>query len=91
MAAAETTYQRSSASLVTVTSHSIPPSGVHIWVSAVRPTFPGSAFAHMRSRYASAPGPLSSNLAKLVWSITPTASRTARHSSPTAECQLARR
>ena len=31
------------------------------------------------------------NLAKLVWSRTPTAERTARHSSPTASNQLPRR
>ena len=51
---------------VTVTSHSMPPWGVHICVSAILPSVSGSTFAQRRSRKRSAPGPLTSNFAKLV-------------------------
>ena len=52
---------------------------------------PGGGWHRDDSRNASAPGPETLNLAKLVWSSTPTAERTARHSSPTASNQLPRR
>ena len=73
-----------------MTSVSTPPRGVHICVSAILPTSAGRRLAHSRSSSASAPSPLTTNLAKLVWSSTPTPPRTARHSSPTASNQLPR-
>ena len=68
----------------------MPPFGVSICVSAIsllRRQRVGAQPVEERFR----PGPETSYFAKLVWSRTPTAERTARHSSPTASNQLPRR
>ncbi len=59
----------------------MPPRGVHICVSDMRPIERGSVFAQRRSSNLCAPGPETSYFAKLVWSSTPTDDRTAAHSS----------
>ena len=59
------------------------PASFSIGASAIRPVR-GIRFASSPSSQASAPGPVTANLAKLAISVTPTPSRTARTSVPTA-------
>ena len=88
VAAALTTYQRSGPRRVSVRSHSMPPCSSSICVTTMRPSLVGSAFAHRRSRNEVAPGPRTTYFPKLVWSRTPTRSRTARHSAATCSSQF---
>ena len=65
------------------------PNSFSIGDSTIRPFF-GMRLVRIRLRKASAPGPLTSYLAKLAISVTPTRSRTARTSLPTCSKSLER-
>ena len=75
---------------MTVTSLSMKPLALSRWLSMIRPSTRGTRLGQMRSRNAAASGPVISNFAKLERSISPTRSRTARHSLRTRSHQLER-
>ena len=79
-----TSMKRSSASRVTVRSHSMPPRVFSIWVYVTVPVPRSTSFADSRWRNAAASGPLTSILAKLDSSNRPARSRVATCSAAIA-------
>ena len=79
-----TSMKRSSASRVTVRSHSMPPRVFSIWVYVTVPVARSTSFADSRWRNAAASGPLTSILAKLDSSNRPARSRVAMCSAAMA-------
>ncbi len=79
---------RSSASRVTVKSHSIPPRGLSICVYVTWPTSRATRLAHSPSRNSAAPGPVTSSFANEVSSKSAADSRQARCSAPIAGDQI---
>ena len=84
--------RKNSSSPVRATENSptIRPSGLSIGVSAMRPGF-GSRLVNRPCSHSADPGPVTRYLAKLEHSVSPTRSRTARHSSATTGNALDRR
>ena len=79
-----TILKRSSASRVTVKSHSIPPRSFSICVYVIAPTSRATSLSQRCSRKSAAPGPAISILANDVSSNRAAASRVARCSAPIA-------
>ena len=68
----------------------MPPRASSIWVYVNAPIGLSTSFAQIQFSAASASGPLSTNLANDVWSISPAVSRIARCSRPTGSNQFCR-
>jgi hypothetical protein len=83
-----TMRKRSSASRVTVKSHSMPPRWFSICVYVIAPTSRATRLSHIRSRKSAAPAPTTSIFAKEVSSKSAAVSRQARCSAPIAGDQI---